>query len=504
MTGTRSASPNPNGLLVLDEVRIDPAWALRIPPSLALRKRVLPLSQLGETVQVACADPDDRATLQLVERLVEAPVVPLRCEPDSLRRALNRIYGGMSMSGGDGSLRVRGREPRGAADADDAVSTCDELLQAAALRQASDIHLTPAERQYAVHLRVDGQLELFRQGPIEQFGGVVSRFKVLAELDIAEKRAPQDGRFSARIGPTQQKTDIRVATLPTKYGERMTLRLLATQEDGITLEGLGMAPRDLELFRQTLQRPHGLVLLTGPTGSGKSTTLFAALQELLQVRGGNVITVEDPVEYEIPGTSQVEVDSVDKVSFHKALRSILRHDPDVVMIGEVRDAETADIAMKAALTGHLVFSTLHTNTAAGVVTRLIDMGMQRYLVAATLRLVVAQRLVRRLCVHCRAPRPLRAAEAFALGRPELEGRELFEPVGCVYCAGRGFAGRVALFEMLRVDETFSRAIADGADEATLVEQLRRRDTPLLMDDAVAKLLSGTASLGDVLSAVTTW
>ena len=243
-------------------------------------------------------------------------------------------------------------------------------------------------------MRVDGLLESYREFPIALQPLVLSRLKVLAGMDIAEKRAPQDGRITSRFSGSRQSLDIRVATLPTRYGERMTLRLLTAHASKLSLQSLGMRTPDLRAFTAATARPHGLVLLTGPTGSGKSTTLYVAIEELLKSRGGNVITIEDPIEYEIQGASQVEVDSADKVNFTKALRSVLRHDPDVVMIGEIRDAETANTAVKASLTGHLVFSTVHTNTATGVVTRLMDMGVEPFLIAATLRLSVAQRLVR--------------------------------------------------------------------------------------------------------------
>ena len=488
----------------LNAVRIDPRWALKLPASLALRKRLLPLAKLDGRLHVACVDPDDTSTLASLARFFEDEIVPVRAEPESLRRALTRIFGGMSLANAAdaGSPRNRSRDAR--VTEDDAVAICDELLQAALLRGASDVHLDPGERGGRVRFRVDGVLESYRELGSETYAGVSSRFKVLAELDIAERRSPQDGRFSARIGPEQVQVDIRVATLPIRHGERMTLRLLAAHSDKVTLAGLGMSPRHRELFEHALQLPYGLVLLTGPTGSGKSTTLFAALNLLLQTRGGNVLTIEDPVEYEIPGTAQIEVDSADKVSFHKALRSILRHDPDVVMIGEIRDAQTADIAMKAALTGHLVFSTLHTNTAAGVLTRLLDMGLQRYLVAATLRLAVAQRLVRRLCQHCRVEHRLSAREAISLGDPALEGQTVYEPGGCLYCAGRGFTGRMALFEMLPLDEEFSRAVAEGADEAALMQRMRAQGLEVLSDDARGKLLEGLTTRTEILSATTVW
>jgi type II secretory ATPase GspE/PulE/Tfp pilus assembly ATPase PilB-like protein len=245
-------------------------------------------------------------------------------------------------------------------------------------------------------------------------------------------------------------------------------------------------------------------LLTGPTGSGKSTTLYVAIEQLLETHGGNVITIEDPVEYEIRGASQVEVDSADKVNFSKALRSVLRHDPDVVMIGEIRDAETASIAVKASLTGHLVFSTLHTNTATGVVTRLLDLGIEPFLIAATLRLSVAQRLVRRLCPHCRRERPMLETEALSLRQPKLTGHPVYEPVGCIACAGRGYTGRIGLFEILESSESFANLISSGATEDALNDHLRQRGESLLLDDGLEKILDGRTTVKEVVSAVTTW
>lgn len=250
-------------------------------------------------------------------------------------------------------------------------------------------------------LRRDGELGRYRELPKDVQAGVIGRLKVLSGMDIAEKRAPQDGRLNLSGIGGQQGIDVRVASLPTRYGERLTLRLLHRHATSIDLATLGFKPHVMQQLTDSIRLPHGLILLTGPTGSGKTTTLYAAIHRLLSQRHCNVITVEDPVEYEIENVSQVEIDQSDKVSFHRVLRSILRHDPNVIMIGEIRDAETADIVLKSALTGHLVLSTLHTNTAAGVVTRLLDMGIEPFLLAATSRLAVAQRLVRKLCPHCR-------------------------------------------------------------------------------------------------------
>ncbi len=493
-------------LLDLDEVRIDPAWALKLPATLAVRRQVLPFALVDGQVYVACADVDDRSMLEAVERCLRMPVFALAAEPASLRRALARVFGAaVPPAQAAGLVRVRS-EPGGAGDpeSEGAVALCDELLHAAIMREASDIHIDPGEKQVQIRVRVDGVLERFRTLPTSALNGVISRFKVLGGMDIAEKRAPQDGRFTHRAGAAGKTVDVRLATLPTKYGERMTVRLLALQTESLTLEKLGMSPADLDRFSHAIERPHGLILLTGPTGSGKTTTLYAALRRIIARGEQNIVTIEDPIEYDIPGVAQVEVDSADKVSFSKALRSVLRHDPDVVMIGEVRDGETADIAVKASLTGHLVLSTLHTNSAASAVTRLVDMGINRYLIAATIRLAVAQRLVRRLCGRCRRGAPLTAAEAAALDNAAAAGAAVFEPAGCMYCANRGFVGRIGLFEMLPVDEDMSRWIADGADEGQIAGRIRERRVPRLAEDAMGKLLEGQVDLREVLAAVTLW
>ena len=491
--------------LDLDCVRIDPVWALRVPAAYALRKRVLPLCKLHDGVMVACSKSIDAQTSKALRAYLKCDFTLVEVSAESLRQALSRVYDSPSMGGQESEANARSRTSQDRQpNSDDAVSVCDELLQAAILRGASDIHLVPNEHVLIVQMRVDGQLELYRELPAASHTAVISRLKVLAGLDIAEKRAAQDGRITTHFGTSRRKLEIRVATLPTRYGERMTLRLLTPHDSKLSLSGLGMNQANLQTFTSATERPHGLVLLTGPTGSGKSTTLYVAIEQLLRSRGGNVITIEDPIEYEIHGASQVEVDSADKVNFSKALRSVLRHDPDVVMIGEIRDPETAAVAVKASLTGHLVFSTLHTNTAAGVVTRLADMGVERFLIAATLRLSVAQRLVRRLCPDCRQPRSMTVNEALALKQPELAGRTVFDPNGCVACAGRGYVGRIALFEMLESSEDLANSIASGANEDALLAKARGANMSFLFDDGLAKIFDGTTTVREVTSAVTTW
>jgi type IV pilus assembly protein PilB len=504
MSDTRA--DNLLSLLDMDDVRVDPAWALKVPTALAVRRQVLPFAAVDGQVYVACADIDDRSVLEAVERCVRLPVFPLAAEPDSLRRAIARVFGSGAPAGPGASPARTRSELAAAGDADNegAVGLCEELLHAAIMRQASDIHIDPGEQHVQIRLRVDGVLERFRILPSAALSGIINRFKVLGGMDIAEKRGPQDGRFTHACGPAGTSVDVRLATLPTKYGERMTVRLFGLQTESLTLEKLGLSPKDLECFSRAIERPHGLVLLTGPTGSGKTTTLYAALRRIVAQREQNIVTIEDPIEYDLPGVAQVEIDSADKVSFSNALRSVLRHDPDVVMIGEIRDRETADIAVEASLTGHLVLSTLHTNSAASAVTRLAEIGIDRYLIAATMRLAVAQRLVRRLCGRCRTPRVLAEAEAAALGQPTAAGATVYEPAGCMYCASRGFVGRIGLFEMLPVDEALSRAIADGADEGQVLRHICSGKGSRLVDDAMAKLLDGQVTVRETLAAVKVW
>ena len=486
-------------MLNAEKLRIDPNWALRIPATLALRRSMLPfaLSENKDKVVVACLDPTDRQGLEALERYLGKPVLPRRAEPEALKRVLQRVYPDPT---------APGIKPATAADAargpetdEDAIGLTDEVLRFAVLRQASDIHIEPRRSGVRIRLRVDGQLEELRRLPASRQIGLVSRLKVLSGMDIAEKRASQDGAFAWTMGtgPNRPTVDIRVATVPVKYGERMTLRLLNLNTGALTLQKLGMSGNDLGVFAKAIRAPHGMILMNGPTGSGKTTTLYAAIREM-DCDALNIVTVEDPIEYEMEDISQVAVDSAEKVTFAKALRSVLRHDPDVVMVGEIRDLETADVAIKAGLTGHLVFSTLHTNSAPGAVTRLIDMGVPAYLVAATLRLSAAQRLVRRLCNSCRKVRLLTSAEAVALDRPEAAGIEVFDPGGCAYCANRGYSGRVGVYEIMAPDEELTDLIVTGASEARIRVAARAKGMRTLRQDAADKVFIGVTSVAEVL------
>lgn len=477
--------PSTAELLDLASVRIDPAVAQRVPAVVALRRQALLFGEDDEHAFAALADADDPATIEALERSAGKPVRAFPTDPARLRETLEEVYGRVAT-----------------AAADDAVRSLDELMQAAVIQRASDLHFEPVSDGLRVRMRVDGELEIARKVPPAAVPALTNRIKVLAEMDIAERRAPQDGSFRWRYGRpgAERSVDVRVACMPVRFGERLTLRLLALEAERIGLERLGLASADLELLRAAIEMPHGLLLLSGPTGSGKSTTLYSLLRTL-DLASTSVLTIEDPIEYEIEGASQVETDGDDRINFARALRGLLRHDPDVLVIGEIRDGETADVAIKAALTGHQVYSTLHTSSAIGAVTRLVDMGLAPYLVASTLRLCVAQRLVRRLCARCRVEVPLAAHEALALGAPELEGSPAFAPRGCAFCKRAGFAGRMGVFELIPIGDALRSAIARGAAEGELLELAREAGARSLRADALEKVRLGLTSVREALRAV---
>ena len=476
----------------------------RVPESLMVRQMVLPIAQEHDGVRVATAHPDDGQTIETLRRVLGQPIHLAVADPESLLSTIRRALA-------EARPGVAGVVPGPAAVPIDAIAALDRLLKEAFLRRASDIHLEPQEDRLRVRLRVDGRLREYPAGlGPEEGSSLVSRVKVLAGLDIAEQRAPQDGGFSHALpGAQGVSIDVRVATSPTRWGERVTLRLLGLETEELTLEGLGMSPADLQRFRAVIRRPYGMILLTGPTGSGKTTTLYAALREINRP-DRNILTVENPIEYVIPGISQVQVGGGEKVTFASALRSLLRHDPDILMVGEIRDRETADVAIKAAMTGHLVFSTLHTNSACAAVARLQDLGCEPYLISSTLIAVVAQRLVRRLCPWCKRARRAAEAElawlggegdlsAIGIAPPVPAVVEVCEPVGCAHCLGTGFRGRIGLFESLWIDRDLSQRIGRGATQVDLETAVAGRMTRL-REEGIAKVLARVTSFDDVIAA----
>ncbi|MDO6545003.1 type II secretion system ATPase GspE [Photobacterium sanguinicancri] len=374
------------------------------------------------------------------------------------------------------------------------IKLINAMLAEAIKEAASDIHIETFEKVLSIRFRIDGVLREVLQPSRKLAPLLVSRIKVMAKLDIAEKRVPQDGRISLRIGG--RAVDVRVSTMPSSHGERVVLRLLDKNATRLDLHSLGMTAANHANFRKIIDRPHGIILVTGPTGSGKSTTLYAGLQEL-NSQERNILTVEDPIEFDIDGIGQTQVNTKVDMTFARGLRAILRQDPDVVMIGEVRDLETAAIAVQASLTGHMVMSTLHTNTAVGAITRLRDMGIEPFLVSSSLLGVLAQRLVRTLCKECRDPYEANAEQKKLFNVPEQESLTLYHPVGCEHCNNKGYRGRTGIHELLLIDDRVQELIHGEAGEQA-IERAVREYTPSIRDDGLSKVRLGITTLEEVM------
>jgi general secretion pathway protein E len=381
-------------------------------------------------------------------------------------------------------------------EADDApiIRLINALFNQAIREHASDIHIEAYENNSVVRFRIDGVLKDITNFHRGFHGAVVSRLKVMAKLDIAEKRLPQDGRISLRVG--DHAIDVRVSTLPTQHGERIVLRILDKQASRFNIADLGMDESMQERFKQLTRSLHGMFLVTGPTGSGKTTTLYAGLSHIDRNQR-NIVTVEDPVEYDLDGIGQVHVNTKTGLTFASGLRSILRQDPDVVLVGEIRDLETAEIAIQASLTGHLVLSTLHTNTAIGAITRLQDMGVDSYLIASSLSGLLAQRLVRVLCNNCKKTAPATDKERQILGADDDEEIILYHHVGCPDCNHTGFRSRIGIFELIVIDNDIKTMIHNGADEQTLIREIRKT-SPSILSDGLGRVRQGITSLDEVL------
>jgi len=413
-----------------------------------------------------------------------------------LESALRRLQGDGQTSGGDDVAHLREL-----AEEAPVVELLNAILSQAADAAASDIHLEPEARQLVVRYRIDGVLQTHLELPRERMDALVSRIKLVSGLDIAERRLPQDGRITVRVSGVE--LDVRVSVIPCATGESVVLRLLPKERSQLQLSHLGMEPDHLAQFAQTVAAPHGIVLITGPTGSGKSTTLYAAL-EGVNDQSRKIVTVEDPVEFQMRGVVQIQVHSEIGYDFARALRSILRHDPDIIMIGEMRDAETAAIAVQSALTGHLVLSTLHTNDAAGAFNRLLDMGLEPFLVASSVRAVGAQRLVRKLCA-CAQPARLEAAFAPAIEALQARYPRLMPapaqwrtPAGCEGCRGTGYRGRQGIYELIPVDEVMQQAILRRASTSEVAQLARAAGSRSLREDGLVKAWRGLTSLEEVL------
>ena len=485
----------------------EPAWLSRVPLRVWAAARALPLkggdgADNPEVMAVAIADPLDSAALDAV-RVASGGVLPeVVVAPRRLLLVALREHLGVGADTVQSLVEGKGEEARVEVDLADAaedasiIRLVNQVLQEALERRATDVHFEPFEGRYAVRYRVDGVLvEAKLPAEVRRLqAAIVSRLKILASLDIAEKRLPQDGRIKLRLGG--REVDVRVSIIPMLHGEAVVLRLLDRSAALVGLPGTGMGGRDLTMFQHALDLPHGIVLVTGPTGSGKTTSLYAGLSRI-NTPDLKIVTIEDPVEYQLDGINQIQVDGKTGLTFAKGLRAILRHDPDVVLIGEIRDRETAEIAVQASLTGHLVLSTLHTNDAPGAITRLVDMGIEPYLVASTIELVVAQRLVRLLCTHCK--RELTDAERVdALAVLPGHNGSLYGPVGCRECNGTGYSGRSGIFESMAMSPTLRHAAGENTSSQALREVADGEGLVSLRDDGLRLAREGKTSVIEVL------
>jgi general secretion pathway protein E len=493
---------------------VDAELVRQVPINFAKQALILPLGLEGESVALLVADPLDTTVLDHARMLLQRNVSPHVATGAVIVDAINGVYDRAlneaeqlvgEMEAQDlQSLAHELEEPQDLLDTDDEapiIRLVNSLLFRAAKERASDIHIEPMERELLVRFRIDGVLQEVIKPPKRYQNSIVSRVKVMGQLNIAEKRLPQDGRI--RIKLAGRDIDIRLSTIPCTFGERIVMRLLDKATTILDLPEIGMAPADMALMDQVIRRSHGIVLVTGPTGSGKTTTLYAALSRI-NTPDLNILTVEDPVEYQIRGIGQMAINPKIGLTFAAGLRSFLRQDPDVILVGEIRDRETAEIAIQASLTGHLVFSTVHTNDAASAVTRLVDMGVEPFLVASSLTAVMAQRLVRRLCPECREGYHPTAEELKEVGlTPEAVARAgnptIYRAKGCDACGGNGYRGRTGIYEMLMVDDDIRQLALKNVDSGSMKKAGVAKGMRTLLDDGARKVLAGETTLAEVLS-----
>ncbi|PID79494.1 type II secretion system protein GspE [bacterium DOLJORAL78_65_58] len=487
----------------LSQVQVDIGQLELVDRDYAEKFSLLPLQRKGSTLQVAMANPLDLAIIDELGGKTGKYIEVVHAPDSEIQDAIVRYYGAKTGSEDritaliDKSQRALASGVKLGEGDSPFIRLVDQILRQGVEAGATDIHIEPEEKVLRCRYRVDGRLS---QGPIlpaELMAIVVTRLKIMAELNISESRVPQDGRILFDTG--RRTVDLRVNTFPTVNGEGICCRILDKEALILGLEKLGMDQEMQTLFRRDLTRPNGIILVTGPTGSGKTTTLYSALT-YLNKPDTKIITLEDPVEYELPVINQAQINTAKGFTFAKGLRAILRQDPDILLVGEIRDVETAQMAIRAALTGHLVFSTLHTNSAAGAIPRLLDMGVEPFLLSATLVSILAQRLVRRVCDQCAVEVPFEPTDLEMLGLPEDFGDQAINNVGkgCNLCRGTGFRGRMAVFEYLRVDKRIRRLIAEGADGGVIEQAAREAGRRSLFDDALSKMKAGRTAISEVM------
>ncbi len=493
---------------------IDMALAAVLPVDTAQRLQVVPLRRRDGTLELGMGDPSDLDAIDAVEQLTHSEVIPVICTDREINQLTNSLYGSFAGLGG----AVEGGEPaasvlpsmaedvevgslKNMAEGAPVIRMVNWILSQAVREGASDIHISPETNHVQLRFRIDGKLREVPAPPKNLHLSIVSRIKILSQMDIAISRIPQDGRFTVRLD--NREINVRVSTIPTTNGENLVLRLLDMGAFNYSLFDLGMSDRDRDLLASVIQAPYGMILSTGPTGSGKTTTLYAMLKELNHP-DVHIITIEDPVEYRVAKIRQIQLNTKAGMTFASGLRSILRQDPDIIMVGEIRDAETARIATQAALTGHRVLSTVHTNDAAGAITRLIDMGIEPFLVSSVLLVSFAQRLVRKVCPHCAVrAEPSARCRAF-WGIPERESIAFMQAKGCPRCQQTGYQGRTGIFEVLMIDDMIRELIARKSTTLEINQAARAAGRlRTLKEDALGKLRAGLTTVEEAMSVVNT-
>ena len=490
---------------------VESSLVAQIPIGVAKKYQFVPIQQKGDTIVVATAHPLDLQTIDELHFLLKKKIRLIAAPEHEVLRIINLLYDletdnpeqvvqGLAGEDEEGKLLLELEEVEDLLDdASEApvIKLVNLFLSQAIRARASDIHIEPYQKEVNVRYRIDGVLYNMHALPRRFQSAITSRVKIMAKLDIAEKRLPQDGRIMIKIA--DKDVDIRVSVIPTTFGERIVLRLLDKRSIFYSLEEIGLSSDKLDVMNRLIRGANGIILVTGPTGSGKTTTLYGALDKI-NSPDKNIITIEDPVEYQLQGIGQIHVNPKIGLTFANGLRSIVRQDPDVILVGEIRDLETAEISIHAALTGHLVFSTLHTNDAAGAVTRLIDMGIEPFLVASSVVAIIAQRLVRVICPSCKEPyKPEQALlKEVGLTSSRTNKKMLYRGKGCPECLDTGYRGRTGIYEILKVDDAIRSLVLKTSDSATIKAEGVQRAMTTLRDDGIRKVLEGTTTIEEVL------
>ena len=497
----------------LTKVTIPTELAQVVPKNIAKQYQVVPVRVIRDELYLAMQDPLNFYAIEEVRKAVHKRIVPMVATSAAVERTIQVLYGNEGAAKAIEEMRREAAakgDPVAAVEAafaanrigDDSVSSAptirlvNSIVERAVNEHASDIHIEPCEKEMKVRMRIDGVLHEILTIPKELQASVIARIKIMSGMNIAERRIPQDGRFN--VSMKDKVIDIRVSTLPTVYGEKIVTRLLDKSGGKVSTDAIGLAGKDLEKYRRLIRMKNGVLLIVGPTGSGKSSTMYAMINEL-NTREVNLVTLEDPVEYNVDGVNQVQINDKTGMTFASGLRAILRQDPDIIAVGEIRDGETAEIAMRAAVTGHVVLSTIHTNDAAGTIERLLDIGVEPYLIGSALKGVVSQRLVRRICPSCRTAYEATQEELDMMGLPRSQKRILYRGAGCPDCFNSGYKGRVAVFEILIVDRNLRHMISTGANRAQIEEVLMApgSDFVTLNQNAMQMVLDGVTTLEEV-------